>query len=57
VLCDGCGPINDPLWDDAALRDQVKQIARERRRFGYCRTHVLLEREGVHLNLKKLRRI
>jgi putative transposase len=38
-----------------ALRDQVKQIASERRRFGYRRIHVLLEREGIHLNLKKLR--
>ena len=43
--------------DDAELRDQVKQIASERRRFGYRRIYVLLEREGIHLNLKKLRRI
>ena len=43
--------------DDAELRDQVKQIASERRRFSYRRIHVLLEREGIHLNLKKLRRI
>jgi putative transposase len=43
--------------DDAKLRDQVKQIASERRRFGYCRIHVLLEREGIQVNLKKLRRI
>ena len=43
--------------DDTELRDQVKQIASERRRFGYRRIHVLLEREGIHLNLKKLRRI
>ena len=43
--------------DDAELRDQVKQIASERRRFGYRRIHVLLEREGIHFNLKKLRRI
>jgi len=32
--------------DDEELRDQVKQIASERRRFGYRRIHVLLEREG-----------
>ena len=43
--------------DDTELRDQVKQIASERRRFGYRRIHVLLEREGIHLNLKKLCRI
>ena len=43
--------------DDKELRDQVKQIASERRRFGYRRIHVLLEREGIQVNLKKLRRI
>ena len=43
--------------DDAELRDQVKQIASERRRFGYRRIHVLLEREGIQVHLKKLRRI
>ena len=42
--------------DDTQLRDQVKQIASERRRFGYRRIHVvLLEREGIQVNLKKLR--
>ena len=35
----------------------MKQIASERRRFGYRRIHVLLEREGIQVNLKKLRRI
>ena len=43
--------------DDTELRDQVKQIASERRRFGYRRIHVLLEREGIQVNPKKLRRI
>ena len=43
--------------DDTKLRDQVKQIASERRRFGYRRIHVLLEREGLQVNVKKLRRI
>ena len=43
--------------DDTELRDQVRQIASERRRFGYRRIHVLLEREGIQVNLKKLRRI
>ena len=35
----------------------MKLIASERRRFGYRRIHVLLEREGIQVNLKKLRRI
>lgn len=43
--------------DDTELQDQVRQIASERRRFGYRRIHVLLEREGIQVNLKKLRRI
>jgi putative transposase len=43
--------------DDAELRDQVKKIARERRRFSYRRIQVLLEREGIHLNLRQLCRI
>ena len=32
--------------DDASLRERMKAIARERRRFGYRRLHVLLRREG-----------
>ena len=32
--------------DDAALRERMKAIAHERRRFGYRRVHVLLKREG-----------
>jgi len=43
--------------DDTELRDQVKQIASERRCFGYRRIQVLLECEGFQVNLKKLRRI
>ena len=41
--------------DDTELRDQVKQIASERGRFGYRRIHVLLEREGILVNLKMVR--
>jgi putative transposase len=36
--------------DDVELRDQVELIASERRRFGYRRIHVLLEREGIQVN-------
>ncbi len=32
--------------DDVALRERMKAIAHERRRFGYRRLHVLLRREG-----------
>lgn len=43
--------------DDAALRERMKAIAHERRRFGYRRVHVLLRREGYAVNHKKLFRL
>ena len=43
--------------DDAALRDRMKAIARERRRFGYRRIHALLRREGMSVNHKRLFRL
>jgi putative transposase len=32
--------------DDAPLRERLRALAHERRRFGYRRLHVLLRREG-----------
>lgn len=43
--------------DDAELRARIRAIAAERRRVGYRRIHVLLKRQGVELNHKKLRRL
>ena len=43
--------------DDAALRERMRAIAHERRRFGYRRLHVLLRREGHLVNHKKLFRL
>jgi putative transposase len=43
--------------NDAALRDRLKELATERRRFGYRRLKVLLDREGMRMNHKKLRRL
>ena len=43
--------------DDTNLRDRMKAIAHERRRFGYRRIHVLLRREGVVVNHKRLFRL
>ncbi len=40
--------------DDASLRERMKAIARERRRFGYRRLHVLLRLEGFEVNHKRL---
>ena len=43
--------------DDSELREEIKQVAKERRRFGCRRLQVMLERKGIFLNHKKLRRI
>ena len=43
--------------DDADLRNAMKAVAAERRRFGYRRVHVMLERQGWQVNQKKLRRL
>jgi putative transposase len=40
--------------DDAMLRERMKAIAHERRRFGYRRIHALLRREGMAVNHKRL---
>lgn len=43
--------------DDVAIRKAMKKVASERRRFGYRRIHVMLDRQGIVMNLKKLRRL
>ncbi len=43
--------------DDAAIRARLKELASQRRRFGYRRLHILLKREGVEINWKKLYRL
>ncbi|MEP4258361.1 MAG: IS3 family transposase [Rhizobiaceae bacterium] len=43
--------------DDNHLREAMKKVAAERRRFGYRRIHVMLERQGIFMNQKKLRRL
>lgn len=43
--------------DDEALRQRLRDLSSERRRFGYRRLHLLLKREGVQVNWKKLYRI
>ena len=42
---------------DLDLREAMKAVASERRRFGYRRIHVMLQRQGIEMNLKKLRRL
>ncbi|AQS86513.1 hypothetical protein A0U92_13735 [Acetobacter aceti] len=43
--------------DDAALRGRLRELAGERRRFGYRRLHILLGQEGMAMNHKKLFRL
>ena len=43
--------------DDAELREKLRVLAQERRRFGYRRLHILLRRDGVIINRKKTQRL
>ncbi|MGE5504204.1 MAG: IS3 family transposase, partial [Actinomycetota bacterium] len=43
--------------DDAEIRERLRELSRQRRRFGYRRLHLLLAREGHGMNQKKLRRL
>ena len=43
--------------DCPEIRTRMREIAAERRRFGYRRIGLMLEREGIVMNSKKLRRL
>ena len=43
--------------DDAELRQRLRDLAQQRRRFGYRRLHVLLRRDGMEINHKKTQRL
>ena len=43
--------------DDGVLRERLKALAHERRRFGYRRLHILLRREGHAVNRKRVQRL
>lgn len=42
---------------DAEIRQRLRELAQQRRRFGYRRLHVLLRREGIAINRKKTQRL
>jgi len=42
---------------DQELRERLRQLAGERRRFGYRRLHVMLRREGEKVNHKRVYRL
>jgi len=46
-----------PEPGDAEVRERLRSLAAERRRFGYRRLGILLEREGVSMNKKRLFRL
>lgn len=43
--------------DDSVLRKRVLYHAHKHVRFGYRRIHILLQREGGFINIKRIRRI
>ena len=43
--------------DDAVMRERLRALAATRRRFGYRRLGILLDREGLGANHKKVFRI
>ena len=43
--------------DPVALRMRLKELAASRPRYGYRRLHVLLRREGWHVNAKRVYRL
>jgi putative transposase len=43
--------------DDGPLRTRLKELASQRRRFGYRRLGLLLVRQGIRINRKKLYRL
>jgi putative transposase len=45
------------IGDDTQLRSDMKEVAAERRRFGYRRVAVMLRRKGHACNIKKVYRI
>lgn len=43
--------------DDALVRGRLRELAAEKRRYGNRRLHVLLRREGLRVNHKRVERI
>lgn len=40
-----------------ALRKRIREIAEARVRYGYKRVHIMLKREGIHVNKKRVHRL
>jgi putative transposase len=46
-----------PARDDTMLRERLETLAMQKPRWGYRRLHWLLEREGEHVNRKRVQRV
>ena len=46
-----------PMRDDTALQAQLETLATQKPRWGYRRLHWRLERDGVHVNHKRMQRV
>src|SRR5215831_11997318 len=49
-------PTSSKRPDDHAVREKVRELAPQRRRFGFRRLGLMFERQGIKLNRKKLYR-
>jgi putative transposase len=43
--------------DDGDLRSRLRELAQQRRRFGYRRLHIMLRWNGITINRKKTQRL
>src|SRR5262249_6475289 len=50
-------PTSSKRPDDHAVREKVRELAPQRRRFGFRRLGLMFERQGIKLNRKKLYRL
>lgn len=56
-LCRGTQQYKSRKKDDGALRQRLRELAEQRRRFGSPRLHTLLRREGWEVNHKRVERL
>lgn len=49
--------VSDAESEDQRLRVRLRELAEARRRFGYRRLQILLQREGWQVNHKRIYRI
>ena len=50
-------PVSGKTTGRCTVESRLRQLAQQRRRFGYRRLHVLLKREGCEVNRKRIQRL